>query len=57
MDLDRGPICRVHSRAPLNDSRPNARDDVDIEDFQTNPTRRTLGASKMMCEKAIDCRM
>ena len=56
MDLDPGPIRRVHRRAPLNDPRSNAREDVDWKDSQTDTSRRILGATERTCEKVLACR-
>ena len=56
MDLDRGPIRRVDPRAPLDEPRPDAHKDVDLENSRTNTTRGTPRASEMTCMKAVECR-
>ena len=43
MDRDCGPIRQVDCRAPLGESRPNAREDVDQKDSPTNTARRIPG--------------
>ena len=43
----------IGRRAPLDNPRPNAREDMDMEDSPADSTRRTPGASKTMCRKAV----
>ena len=56
MGRDRGPICCVDCRAPIDDPRLTAREDVDREVSQIDTTRRTPGAPETTCGMASACR-
>ena len=49
----RGPTRRVDCRAPLGDSRPYAREDVDWKASRTDSTRRTPGSTEATSETAF----
>ena len=55
MDCDHGPILRVDRRAPLDDPRLGAREDVDLEDSRTGTTQRTPRVPERTCGKATAC--